>query len=188
MTTKFYLFQRATDSVWIFGSSVKSVCPAGSYRIDIVGDNVTIHAVFNRDISLNYGATFADYLKENGNPYASIAEFEAATIGFFCASEAGAVSVGLTDAQLRETAVPVTVPFDNVGVCNGCIAAVLSETVDLSHPGFIQPRLLEGNIKVTDENGNVSTLAFDKKEISAFRVKRVWVTGTTANMGIVVIY
>ena len=77
---------------------------------------------------------------------------------------------------------------DNVGVCNGCIDAVLSDTVDLVHPGYIQPRLLAGNIKFTDVNGNVSTLAFDQKEISPFRVKRVWSTGTTAAMGIVVLY
>jgi len=68
------------------------------------------------------------------------------------------------------------------------VAAALSDTVDLAHPGYIQPRLLAGNVKVTDVNGNDSTLAFDLKEISAFRVKRVWLTGTTADMGIVVIY
>ena len=79
--------------------------------------------------------------------------------------------------------------FDATGaVCNGCVPAVLSDTVDLAKPGYIQPRLLAGNIKVTDVNGNVSTLAFDAKEISAFRVKRVWSTGTTADMGIVVLY
>jgi len=73
-------------------------------------------------------------------------------------------------------------------VCNGCVTAILSDTVDLAHPGYIQPRLLAGNIKVTDVNGNVSTLAFELKEISLFRVKRVWSTGTTANMGILIVY
>jgi len=76
----------------------------------------------------------------------------------------------------------------NVGVCNGVNQAVLSDTVDLVNYGYIQPRLLAGNIKVTDVNNNVNTLAFDQKEISLFRVKRIWVTGTTANMGIVVYY
>ena len=76
----------------------------------------------------------------------------------------------------------------NKGVCNGCIPAGLSDTVDLAHPGYIRPTFLAGNIKVTDVYGNISTLAFDLKEVSLFRVKRVWSTGTTANMGIVVIY
>lgn len=75
-----------------------------------------------------------------------------------------------------------------VGVCNSCVPAVLSDTVDLAQAGYIQPRLLAGSIKVTDVAGNESTLAFDLKETSLFRVRRVWNSGTTADMGIVVLY
>ncbi len=76
----------------------------------------------------------------------------------------------------------------NVGVCNGCVAAQLSDTVDLTQSGYIQPRALAGDIKVTDVNDNVNTLTFELKEISPFRVKRVWSSGTTANMDIYVYY
>lgn len=91
---------------------------------------------------------------------------------------------------LKARVIPVDVNGDpfNAGVCNGCIAATLSDVNDLSYPGYIQPRLLAGDIKVTDVNGNVSVLSFDLKEISLFRVKKVWSTGTTADMGIVVLY
>jgi len=74
------------------------------------------------------------------------------------------------------------------GVYGNSVIATLSDSTDLVNPGYIQPRLLAGNIKVTDMGGNISTLAFDQKEVSLFKVKRVWSTGTTANMGIVVLY
>lgn len=76
----------------------------------------------------------------------------------------------------------------NVGVCNGCVAATLSDSVDLTQSGYIQPRLLAGDIKFTDVNDNVDTLTFELKEISPFRVKRVWSSGTTSNMGIYIYY
>jgi len=105
-----YLFKRLLDGVWIFGSSVKSVCPAGAYRMESYAnsDNVTIHAIFNRDISLNYGNKFSDYKKENGEAYDSMAEFEAGTTGFFSKTqETVNVTGGITNAELRASAVPV---------------------------------------------------------------------------------
>jgi len=77
--------------------------------------------------------------------------------------------------------------LDN-GVEGGCVDAVLSDTVDLVNPGYFEPRLLAGNIKFTDMFGNVGTLAFDQKELSRFKVRRIWSTGTTANMGIKIYY
>lgn len=80
-----YLFKRIVDGVWIFGATPKSVCPAGAYRLDPSSNYniVTIHAIFNRDISVNYPSKFSDFKKENDAPYASMAEFEAGTTGFF---------------------------------------------------------------------------------------------------------
>lgn len=74
------------------------------------------------------------------------------------------------------------------GICDSCADAVLSDTEDLLNFGWIQPRLLGGNIKVTDVSGVTRTLVFDAKETSLMRVKRVWSTGTTASMGIVVYF
>ncbi len=107
-----YLFKRIADGVWIFGSTAKSICPAGAYRLETSPNNegVTIHAVFNRDISLNYGFKFSDYKKENGEAYSSIAEFEAGTTEFFSApasAGSGSETGGLTNTELRASAVPV---------------------------------------------------------------------------------
>lgn len=78
--------------------------------------------------------------------------------------------------------------YKKVGVARGEEDAVLSDSVDLANPGWIQPTLLAGTIKYTTEKGNVRTRAFDLKETSLVKVKRVWSTGTTANMGIVVYF
>jgi len=74
------------------------------------------------------------------------------------------------------------------GVILGEYDAVLSDTVDLAHPGWIRPMLLAGTIKYTTVKGEVRTAAFDQKECSFVQVARVWLTGTTAGMGIVVYY
>lgn len=76
----------------------------------------------------------------------------------------------------------------NAGVCNASILANISDTVDLLHPGYIQPRLLGGTVVVTDMDNNDSTLELDLKECTLFIVKRVKSTGTTPNMGIRVYY
>lgn len=159
-----YLFKRLIDGVWIFGTTPKSVCQAGIYRLDPSSnyDLVTIHAIFNRDISLNYGTRFSDYLKENDQPYASLAEFEAGTTGFF-------------------------IP-QSTGIGGGEDDAVLSDTVDLVNPGWMQPLTTSGTVKYTTEKGNEMSRQMDVKELSPFRVKRVWLNGTTAGMGIRIIY
>jgi len=77
---------------------------------------------------------------------------------------------------------------DKSGVCNGVIDAVLSDSVELKQVGWIQPRLLAGTIKFTTVNGEVHSWAFDLKETSFVKVKKVWSTGTTPAMGIVVYY
>jgi hypothetical protein len=74
------------------------------------------------------------------------------------------------------------------GVCDGINTAVLSDTVDLINPGWIQPRTTAGDIVVMDMHGNTVTLTFELNEVSLFRVKRILLTGTTASMGIVVYY
>jgi hypothetical protein len=81
---KKYLFKRAADGKFIFGKTVKSVCKAGLYRIDIQDDiNFVIYAVYNRDISIKYTDTFSDYLKENGVAYASMNDFIDGVSDFF---------------------------------------------------------------------------------------------------------
>ena len=77
---------------------------------------------------------------------------------------------------------------NQLGIVLGEYDAVLSDTVDLVHPGWIRPMLLAGNIKYTTVKGEIRTNAFDLKECSLVQVARVWLTGTTAGMGIVVYY
>lgn len=77
--------------------------------------------------------------------------------------------------------------LDN-GVEDGCEDAILSDTVDLKHPGFFEPRSLGGDIKYTDIHGNTGVMTFDVKEVSKFKVKRIWSTGTTAGLGIKIYY
>ena len=184
-----YLFQESPGK-WIFGKTIDSECGAGIYRVEPSEDrsSLTLHSIVN-DAIIWKDRAVTSFKKSNGEAYSGFLELQEAYSGFFQTTQAALTVVGgLTDTQLRATPVPVSPVPPNVGVCDGCVAAALSDTVDLAHPGYIQPRLLPGNIKVTDVNGNVITLAFDAKEISLFRVKRVWSTGTTANMGIVVIY
>lgn len=77
---------------------------------------------------------------------------------------------------------------NQLGIALGEYDAVLSDTVDLVNPGWIRPMLLPGTIKYTTVKGEVRTAAFDQKETSLVQVSRVWLTGTTAGMGIVVYY
>lgn len=172
-----YLFKRASDNKWIFGPTVDCEHTPLLLKVVPTADQTQIMIKSINDELIFNPASIASFLKENGDAYASFAELKAGYDGFFASS--GGPQFQPVDA---------TGNAQNVGVCNGCVAAALSDTVDLLHPGYIQPRLLAGNIKVTDVNGNVSTLAFDAKEVSLFRVKRVWLTGTTADMGIVVLY
>ena len=99
-----------------------------------------------------------------------------------------ATSIKQSDGSQTTQIVDASGAQFNAGVCNGCVVAALSDTVDLTHPGYIQPRLLTGTVVVTDVNGNDSTIILDLKETTLFRVKRVKSTGTTASMGIVVYY
>ena len=172
-----YLFKRASDNKWIFGPTTECEHPSLHLKVVPTPDQKQIMIKSILDELVFNPIPFSSFLKENGTPYASFAELKAGYDGFFASS--GAPQAQIVDAGGK--------PF-NVGVCNGCVDATLSDTVDLANPGYIQPRLLAGNIKVTDVNGNVSTLAFDAKEVSLFRVKRVWSAGTTPNMGIVVLY
>lgn len=73
------------------------------------------------------------------------------------------------------------------GVCNGTDAAATSNTVDLPNPGYFEVGVA-GTVKFDPIIGTAGqTRSFDAKECSKFRVKRIYVTGTSAT-GIVVYY
>lgn len=91
-----------------------------------------------------------------------------------------------TNKQVTDALTAVGIKRQESGIATREEAAVLSDTVDLLNYGWIQPTLLAGTIKYTTEAGNVTTRDFDLKEVSLVRVRRIWLTGTTANMGIVV--
>lgn len=77
---------------------------------------------------------------------------------------------------------------ERTGVCNGMAEAVLSDTADLAHPGYFQVRGNAGNVKFDPvEGASGQTMAFEAKECSLFRVKRIYSNGTTAT-GIVIYY
>lgn len=74
------------------------------------------------------------------------------------------------------------------GIARGEFDAVLSDTEELARVGWIQPRLAGGTIKYVTEYGETLTRVFDQKEVSLVKVKQVFLTGTTANLGITVFY
>ena len=80
---KKYLFKKTTGE-WVYGVSTNSICPAGIYRLEIESSgHVTVRHIYNRDIADQYGSVVADFLKENGQAYATLSELIAATSGFF---------------------------------------------------------------------------------------------------------
>ena len=91
------------------------------------------------------------------------------------------------EAQLKAFISPVE-ESELTGIANGEYAATLSDTVDLAHSGWFQPTLLDGTVKYTTVNGDVVTRDYVVGETSLVRVKRIWSTGTTADMGIKVYY
>ena len=95
---------------------------------------------------------------------------------------------GFTTVEQVCSALSAVIRSVSLGIGTGEYTAALSDTEDLPTPGWIRPMLLAGTIKYTTERGEVRTNPFDLKETSLVRVKRVWSTGTTADMGIVVIY
>ncbi len=64
----------------------------------------------------------------------------------------------------------------------------LSDSVDLPVSGYIFPTLKAGTVKVTPINGDDITLTLEVNELIPVAVRRVWSTGTDADLGIVVIY
>lgn len=78
--------------------------------------------------------------------------------------------------------------LSRTGVCDGTDAAVTSNTVDLINPGYFAVTGNAGNVKFDPVEGTAAqTRAFEAKETSKFRVKRIYTTGTTAT-GIVIYF
>lgn len=67
------------------------------------------------------------------------------------------------------------------GVTGGEYDAVLSDTVDLAHPGWLEATVA-GTIKYTTLYGETRTRTVDVGWISLGIVKRVWATGTSATI------
>jgi hypothetical protein len=187
--TKVFFRKNPTSGVWEYGTfkadgitpDIELTVPDGEYKRRWQTVNSIVQLTI---VNVNNSSTLAPFdsmpITEVasdliGTPYANRAAFEAATNEFFDSTE----TVQIVDSDGSQS---------DFGVACGCVDAVLSDTVDLAHPGYFEPRLLAGNIKVTDMYDNVSTLAFDLKELSRFKVKRIWLTGTTADMGIKIYY
>lgn len=84
MSNKNYLYKKSSGE-WIYGTNKESICPAGTFRLD-VGDTglIRLRHIYNRDNTFHpAGCNFTDFLKENGDEYASLNEFIAATADFF---------------------------------------------------------------------------------------------------------
>lgn len=81
---------------------------------------------------------------------------------------------------------PSTLEGQSIGIASGAYDVTPNDSANLSHPGWIQPRAKEGTIKFTDMLDQEHTWSFDQKEVSVCLVKKVFSTGTTADMGIVV--
>ncbi|MFZ4545871.1 MAG: spike base protein, RCAP_Rcc01079 family [Bacteroidales bacterium] len=77
--------------------------------------------------------------------------------------------------------------LEKTGVCNGTDVAATSNTVDLPNPGYFEVAVA-GTVKFDPILGAAAqTRNFEAKECSKFRVKRIYVTGTSAT-GIVIYY
>jgi len=162
-----YFFRSANNS-WIIGSTIYDLFTTDGLRELTPEPTSLVEGNYTRvSMTLALGKTVNNKLvteiKKNaaGQFYATFAEFYAATSSFF------------------ETIYDIANAEQN---------AVLSDTVDLANFGWIRPELLAGTIKYTTVNGDVKTKAFDLKELSLVRVRKVWLTGTTADMGIVVYF
>jgi hypothetical protein len=84
MSKKVYLFRKSSGE-WVFGDTVNSIIPAGLVRLDKASAaQISIRWVHNRDIEYLFeDLTFANFFKENDQPYASLTEFLSSTAGFF---------------------------------------------------------------------------------------------------------
>jgi len=163
MKETFYLFKRAADGVWIFGNNADCEHQAGTCKPVPSTDRTKVSIIYfqKNDATPNiYDIPVENFLDEAGVAYADFAALKAGCYGFFFGEDSG-IAIREEDAEL-------------------------SDTIDLDSYGWIQPTLLAGTIKYTTVAGNVRTKAFDLKEVSLVKVRRIWLTGTTANMGIVV--
>lgn len=78
---------------------------------------------------------------------------------------------------------------EDQAICDATEAAVHSNTVDLPHPGFFEVRGNAGTVKfdpVDQSCAQGQTLTMAAGELSKFRVKRIYATGTLATS--IVIY
>lgn len=84
-----YLFKNTEDK-WIFGNTIHSECPAGTYRVDPSTDfrTVTIRSLAN-DAIMFRDVAIGDFLKADGTAYASFAALKLGYDGFFQASAGG---------------------------------------------------------------------------------------------------
>jgi len=156
-----YLFKDGNG--FVFGNTPQSECPSGLYRIEPNADLSAVSIRYANDDRIKMPeAPIASFVDAAGTPYANYAALKAAAEGFF-------------DLQ-------------DDGVCNGEEDAVLSDTVDLAHPGYFQPTLIDGTVKYMTVRGNIRTRTITKDTCSLVRVKRIYLNGTTAAMGIVIYY
>ena len=79
---------------------------------------------------------------------------------------------------------------EDQAICDGVEPAAPSNQSDLSHPGFFEVRGNAGNVKFDPVDPTApqgQTIAFAAGELSKFRVKRIYATGTLAT-GIVIYF
>lgn len=79
---------------------------------------------------------------------------------------------------------------EDQAICDGTEAAAHSDTVDLAHPGFFEIRGNTGVVKFDPVDPTApqgQTMTFAAGELSKFRVKRIYTTGTLAT-GIVIYF
>jgi len=72
------------------------------------------------------------------------------------------------------------------GITTSETDAVLSDTENLTKSGWIVPTLADGTIKYVTVAGETRIKTFVKGELSIGLVRQVFLTGTTADLGIVV--
>lgn len=79
MAIKFY--KSSTTGTWTLSDNHK--CPTGLFIMRVEGAKVSL---FARDGRMAVSGLVSDFVKENGQPYASLSELDAVTSDFFSTS------------------------------------------------------------------------------------------------------
>lgn len=151
---KLYLFKRAADGIWIYGSSANCEHPSGVCRITPSTDNTTISIIYmvkNEANQNQFNIPFGSFYNEANSAYASFAALKVGYGGFAGSGGSFAVfnnyvdshilalnDIGATVGVTNGSAKTITVPP------NSDVAFPIGTTINLSADGAGQVSVVAG--------------------------------------------